>query len=215
MKKALMSMLVAGSVCTATAQDNAVADAARIHVAYEGVENPITIAAEHCDCNKLSLSVTEGELRKAPAGKPCEYIYVTTRPGKIDFTIKKKEGSGYKEIGKVGYVVKPLPMPYASIAGRHGGTIPLNQFKVQKGMMAQIDGFDFDTRYQVKSFRMDVLRNGQALFRMQHDSNIFNAAATAFFNKLLPGDKVVFTDIVCLKPMGGVAELESFDLTLQ
>lgn len=210
MKQLLLFMIMTG-VAPAAAQDAAV-DIDKMHVAYVTVDNPITISLENVPCNKLSLAVDIGTLQKGLGD--CQYTFTTDKPGRAVFTISKKEGAKYIEAGKVTYLVKPLPRPTAMIAGKHGGTIAVAIFKAQEGMIARLNGFDFDTSFKIASFQMEVVRDGKVLLSTKNNGNVFEPVARTILTHVAPGDMVAFSNIMCFMPDKRQIELESFSIDI-
>ncbi len=206
----LSNLLLAGTIA-ASGQGVAV-DADRVHVTYETVDNPITIGLENCSCKNLKLSVDNGQLRKGP--NDCTYIFNSNKPGTAVFTLSRKAGNGYTDVGKITYRVKPLPLPVAALAGKRDGDVPLNIFKAQMGVIAKLDGFDFDVHFKVTSFQMNVIRDGKVYASVQNNNNVFELQAKTVIAQVLPGDTIVFDDIMCLKPDQKEIALESFSVNI-
>lgn len=212
MKQLLLftSLLLAGTIA-ASGQGIAV-DADRVHVAYETVDNPITIGLENCSCKNLRLTVDEGQLRKGP--DDCTYIFNSDKAGKAIFTLSRKAGDGYADVGQITYRVKPLPLPEAYIGGRHNAQMPIVVFRAQEGVIAKLDGFDFDVWFKVTSFQMDVIRDGQVVSSEKNNKNVFEPGARKAMLAAQPGDKVVFSNILSRKPNGTIVALEPIEITL-
>ena len=210
MKQLLFFTAILGSL-PAVAQE-AVVGIENAHIVYEQVSNPISISLENTPCSQLKLATDVGYLQKGPGD--CQYIFTTGKPGKAVFTLSKKAGSQYVEAGKITYLVKPLPLPEAMVAGKHGGAVPALIFKAQDGLIARLEGFDFPTQFKVSSFQMEVIRDGKVLLSTKNNDNIFEPVARTIITHVAPGDTVSFSSIMCRKPGDAEVELEPFSINI-
>lgn len=194
-------------VWPATAQ-KAVLSNEKMNVLYIAIMNPIQVAVEQHACRDIELSTTNGKLKKT--GEPCSYEMYPEKVGLTAIYVRSKKLNRY--IDTFYYRTKDLPQPVIRLAGQHCGVIRRKILAVQLGLVAMLEGFDFDARYVIKSFAMSVVRNGQIIFEGRNEGAAFTGAVTGFLDKILANDTVIFSDIIYLSPDGSSKKAEGLRL---
>jgi gliding motility-associated protein GldM len=188
----------------------------KMNVFYIGVPNPITVSAAGVPLENIALSIPGANLSSTAKGK---YDVTVGQPGKVTATVSAKMPDGTsKTMGTMEIRVKRIPDPQARIAGKASGYIPANVLKAQTGVIAALDGFDFDAKFQVISFRMGHTprRGGDYWESTKLATNAyFTDEMKARLNVIKPGDKVFFDDIKARGPDGSVRSLNGITFTIQ
>jgi len=187
----------------------------KMNVFYIGVPNPITVTAAGYSVQDVSISIPGAEAKPTGPGK---YDVTVQKPGKVIAAINAKtlEG-GTKQVGAMEIRVKYIPDPVARVGGKQGGGISSSVFKVQLGVVAELDNFDFDTRFVVTSFQMSVLpKRGELLGPYTCNSPYFkgNPQIPQVMDRLKPGDRVYIEEIRARGPDGRNRPLPSITLLL-
>ena len=101
------------------------------HVAYAGVDNPLTIDAEKVNCKDLIVTTDNGKLRWDSTSD--HYIYTPSTPGKAIITVSMRSPQQVKELKQVNYRIKALPAPTMTLAGKTSGSMPRSLLSIQMG----------------------------------------------------------------------------------
>jgi gliding motility-associated protein GldM len=188
---------------------NVVVSPTAMNVFYTGVQNPVDVSVPGVDQSKISVSMTNGTIRKGKTKKfRGSYIVIPKVAGKNANITVSAEVNGQKRTFKpVTFRVKPVPPPVAKIAGKKGGTIKLNVLKAQKGVAADLENFDFDIRWTVTSFRVSISDKGFIIDR-DAKNNMFTSEQKKLFSRLRPNDQVIIQDIKAKGPDGRTVRLD-------
>jgi gliding motility-associated protein GldM len=118
----------------------------KMNVFYIGLDNPITVSSGvgH-ERTKLTASGGGVTLRNTAPGK---YIVNATTVGKATITI-----SDGKQNTEFIYRVKTVPSPITTIGGTiKEGKIKKGNLQAQQGLIALLENFDFEAKFEVLSF---------------------------------------------------------------
>lgn len=177
----------------------------KMNVFYVGVPNPITFSASGVPAGNLKYSVENCTL--TPAEGVNKYIVTVTSPGakaKISLSATLSDGTS-KSFGTYEYRVKRIPDPYPVVANKRGGSAVANELKVQDAILARLDNFDFDAKFNVTSFTVTYLpRRGDPEEASSNSMYLTgpnaSPAVAAIMSKLKPGDKIFFENIKAIGP---------------
>jgi len=186
----------------------------KMNVMYIGVENPITLSASGYNIEDVSLSIPGANLS---AGVKGHYVAQVTQPGKLTWNIlgKGRDGGGSKSIGSGEIRVKRIPDPTAKVANMTSGLINAGAFKVQQGVVAILDGFDFEAKFTVTSFKMIYLPKVGDVVPVNVTGNRFSSReAQDILQRAKPGDRVFFESIKAIGPDKTQRSINPVTLTL-
>jgi gliding motility-associated protein GldM len=184
-----------------------------MNVFYIGVDNPVSISVPGFPAEKVSASITAGSI--IPAGAGGKYTVKVTQPGKVNVTVSAKQlDNSVKSMGAVEFRVKRVPDPIAKIADQPGGSISTSKFKVQRGMIAVLENFDFDIRFQIVGFEMTYGAKRQDLVSARASGPLFDSKMLDFINRAKPGDTFYFDDIKAKGPDGTIRKLPTIAFKL-
>ncbi|MFA6059668.1 MAG: gliding motility protein GldM [Taibaiella sp.] len=171
----------------------------KMNVMYIGVDNPLTLSASGYNIEDVSLSMPGAELKGTGKGT---YIANVSKEGKIDWSInaKSRGGAGVTKVSGGQIRVKLIPNPQASIMGRSSGLFPTAQFKVQRGILAKVDGFDFETTFQVTKFRFTWVPKVGDPKEIEVRGPLFDGDVKNVMERLRPGDRVIMENIKAVGP---------------
>lgn len=189
----------------------------KMNVFYIGVDNPITVSAAGYSLQDISVSIDGAEVTANSQAGIGHYVVKASKPGKVMANINAKTEGGVKKVGAMEVRVKYIPDPVAKIGGKPGGTISSSQLKAQIGVVADLEAFDFDTRFVVTGFEMSMLpKRGelQGPFKssgpyLNKDKDIIDA-----IKRCKPGDRVYFEEIRAKGPDGRIRKLNAITFLL-
>jgi len=173
----------------------------KMNVFYMGVENPIRITAAGFTADKIAVTISQGTI----AGSAGKYVVTQNKLGSAIVSVSGTTISGKEKrtvkIGDFPFRVKMIPSPYATIANLQGGAISADLLKIQKGISAVLDNFDFDYKYAVTKFTVYYRpRRGDPAPPVVVNGNMFNDQVRALLNQAKPGDSFFFEDITVQGP---------------
>ncbi|HVZ25614.1 MAG TPA: gliding motility protein GldM [Sediminibacterium sp.] len=186
----------------------------KTRVFYQGLENPLSITGGGGSGDeRVSVSVTGNGVTSRKVG-PGQYIVDCDQLGTAVVT-----ASDGKNTQKITIPVKKVPDPIATVGGRAGGTIPVNQFRVQRGVAAELRDFVFDgVKYDVVSFILYCTGKGfeDNLGYAECSGPYFSPEAQALLKRVVAGTTVVIDEIKVKGPGGGTRKLDqNISFTLQ
>lgn len=171
----------------------------KTRVFYQGLDNPLSVTGGSGD-EKVNVSVDGAGISYRKTG-PGQYIVTAAALGTA--TVNASDG---KNTQKIIIPVKRVPNPLATVGGKAGGPIGANNFRVQRGVVADLKDFVFEgVKYEVVSFTVICTGRGfeESGFGIAEVSGAyFNAEAKALLAKCQPGSTVVIDEIKVSGPGG-------------
>lgn len=188
----------------------------KMNVFYIGVPNPITVSAAGYSLEDISMNIPGASL--TAGAQKGQFVVTVDKPGKVMATINAREATGSKQVGAMEIRVKFIPDPVAKVGGKTGGAMPANIFKVQQGIVASLENFDFDARFLVTSFEFSMLpKRGELIGPFKANSPLFsnNKAIVDAISRSKPGDRIYLEEIRAIGPDKRQRALSSITLLLQ
>ncbi|OFX25032.1 MAG: hypothetical protein A2033_09975 [Bacteroidetes bacterium GWA2_31_9] len=176
----------------------AVVSATKMNVMYIGVDNPLDISVSGFTDDKVSATISQGNLSKSGTG----YVARVSTAGEATISVSAKDEEGKaKSMGQSKFRVKRVPDPVAKVAGSKGGVIAKNLLAAQSGVIADLENFDFDLKFIVKGFTVSATIKGFEQIKAS-PNNILTPDQKALIAKVEKGQKVYFDDIKAAGPDG-------------
>lgn len=179
----------------------------KMNVFYIGVPNPITVSGAGIPKEKISASLDgPGSLTKDKDG----YIANVTTQGKVKVNVFYEPKPGEKKnLGSKEFRVKRIPDPIAKFAGTATGKVNAAQLRVQKGVIASLENFDFDAKFVVTKFNLGITkRNGDYVPYTSKDAYI-TPEMQAALEGVKAREKVFIDEIYVREPGGGTRKLQT------
>lgn len=171
----------------------------KMNVMYIGVENPVTISASGYNLDDVTWSMPGATINKVKNGT---YNVTVTTPNYqgVEYTISAKNKLG--QVVKVGggkVRIKAIPTPNVRFGTIDGsGSMTAGEIKVQKGLAAVLENFDFDYKYLVTRYRVLRIAKGSDVADVAEGSGALfdnSPAVRSLLNKSKPGDRFIFEQI--------------------
>ncbi len=181
----------------------------KMNVFYIGVENPVSVSVPGFPAEKISASLSKnGTLKMDKPGHFIANVTTVDLKGETDVQVYAEVQDGSKKMmGAKPFRVKRVPDPVAKIGGEKGGSMKAATFKVQRGIIAELENFDFDIRFQIQSFEMTYAAARQDLLSTSVDGPMFSQKMLDYMNKAKPGDVFYFDKIRAKGPDGTTRNL--------
>ena len=187
----------------------AVISADKMNVLYIGVENPLSISASGVPAERVTASISQGTLVKAGSS----WIAKVTTPGEATVTVTANIDGQNRKMGDMKYRVKTVPDPVAKVANRTGGKIDKGTLVAQMAVLAILDNFEFDMKFNVTEFNVSATIGGFTQNEAAKGARITDKQKT-ILNRLSKGQKVFFDDIKAQGPDGKIRELPAVSFTI-
>lgn len=167
----------------------------KMNVFYIGVPNPVQVSAAGVANSKLQVSIDEGSI----SGTGGNYTVTVSKQSVKNNVHVSANGKKY---GDFPFRVKMIPNPQAECANMPGGRVNSAIWKAQQGVIAKLDNFDFDAKFEVLSFNMFYQPKLQDPGIAATSGAYFSPAQKAFIAKAKPGDIFYIEEIKVKGPDG-------------
>lgn len=185
----------------------------KMNVMYIGVPNPLTLSASGYNIEDVKPDMPWATLTNTGKGT---YSAMVTKPGTYDYSINASSRGGATggKISSGKIRVKLIPDPMAKVANKAVGLIGANVAKAQDGIIAKVDGFDFDALFKVISFRyICIPRTGDAQI-VEVTGNTFQGDCKQIMLRSKAGDRWLFENVRAKGPDGTIRSINPVILTL-
>jgi len=181
----------------------------KMNVIYAGVENPVEINVCGIPYDKILATISEGCTIEKNEGENNRYIIKVkeTFVGKavVSVFLKYKTDS-LKQIGEFTFRVKLIPVPIIYFAGKSGiQTIPKSQLQAALGVVAMLNNFDFDCKYNIVSYDLTLIHNGEYVTET-NNSNGLSDKQKELIKKAVTGDIVLIENVKAKSSFGNIVE---------
>jgi len=167
--------------------------ASKMNVFYIGVDNPVEISAAGVPSNKVQVSMDGGTIKRNGDGTYNVRATAPSNNAKVNVSAPGMTASK-------SFRVKRIPDPVPKLSKKRGGVISPGEFKAQPGVLPVLENFDFDTKCNIRGFRLvRVAPRSDAEIRPNRGGK-YGADAKALIAKAKPGDRYFFEDIKCECP---------------
>ena len=191
-------------------EPNAVISPTKMNVLYIGVDNPLAISVSGVPSERITASISQGTLSKSGA----EYIAKPTTVGNATVSISANVDGQTRKMGEMLFRVKTVPDPVGKVAGKTGGKIDKATLVAQVAVLAALDNFEFDLRFEVTSFSVSAIV-GQFTRTQAATGARITDAQKQILNSLQRGGKVFFDEIKARGPDGRIRELPAISFTIE
>ena len=195
-------------------QPNAVISPIKMNVFYEALDNPVEISVPGVSSSQLEVTFSNATKRSQGNG-----VYIVKPKngfagGKSIVTVYANIGGKRQRIGSKEFRIKPLPLPFASIAGKSDGKIKKNLLLAQSGLFAKMgDDFDFDLKYTVTQFTIARVKGGFYVDKHSKNNRI-TEEQMELIKGASKGDRLTIENIKAIGPDGRNKKLASIVITV-
>ena len=187
------------------AAPNLVVSPTKMNVFYRGVDNPVSVSVSGYSDKDIAPSATNGSLSKSSEG----FIF---KPGKdaealIGATVTNPDGTK-KAMPGMKFRVKNVPNPSPYFAGKsvNDETIKKAELTAAAGVIAKMENFEFDLKFEVVEYRVTMIVNGVPLEKVTKGAAV-SGDMKEMFQKAKPGQKIYIEGIKARGPDGTVRNL--------
>ena len=174
-----------------------------MNVLYQGIQNPIDISVPGVGSDKLSVKMTNGELKKGKyknyrgdwiaqprnIGEPAQIIVSANINGKV------------QNFPPVEFRVRRIPDPVAKFAGMTEGSVQRSVAAAQQVVSAVLENFEFDLTYTITGFTVSVNDKGFEIAAESNNNRITDKQKSLIGN-LRAGQRLIIEKISAVGPDG-------------
>lgn len=193
------------------AENFAVVSATKQNIVYLGIDNPIQVAVSGLPRHKMTVSCTNGTITGVGG------LYVL-RPDSVGLTkviVYSLKNGDTVSYGDFPFRAHRFPNPVAKVGGYTGGEISLPVMKAQQGVIADLDGFDFDIRFDVIQFKALVTKKDKTLISDLVYGPYFSPQIKTWMKELETGNDFIVYKIKVKGPDGLIRELNPIYFTMK
>ncbi|MDX9929274.1 MAG: gliding motility protein GldM [Bacteroidales bacterium] len=195
---------------------NVVVSPTAMNVLYFGIDNPIDVSVPGVGSDKISVRMTNGTI---PRGKfqnfRGDFIAKPAEVGKDAQIIVSADVNGRRmDFPPVVFRVRRIPDPVAKFGGLASGNIAKEAAMVAPGVVAALDNFEFDLKYEVNSYKMIYYAQGFAN-TLEARGPALTEPMKAAIRNLRNGQEFFFTEIRATGPDKITRDLPAIALTIR
>jgi len=180
----------------------------KMNVLYIKEDNPVTISGGSVGAEKVHVSFTNGEISRTGGD---EYNVVPTTPGEGKIIVNANG-----KITEFKMRVKYLPDPTGFVGTKKGGSISSAEFKAIGGLLAKLEGSEFQSSFRVVSYKLAAI--GGNIPQYQEATNEgprWSGQAAGIVQRASPGTNVFFDAIRVVGKDGRTRELPPIVFSLK
>ncbi len=196
-------------------QPSVTMSATQMNVFYRGLENPFDVGGGGIPQENLIVSMTNGTVEKQGNSFIVKPNELDEQGRRTTVSVHANVGGERRLLGTTNWRVKRVPDPVAQVAGTSGGNIRKERLLVEDGVMAVLEDFDFNFKYTVTQFRVEVSGAGGYVTPWESNSNRFTDEQKEQFRRLNPNSLVYITNIKAVGDDGSVRDLDPIGLKIQ
>lgn len=168
-----------------------------MNVLYIGLKNPLSITVSDSKASDVVVKINNGNVTKTEDGWEAEVF--NGKSAMIE-VYSKKDGE-LKKVGTQNFRIKQIPIPISTLDGIvYDDKITLNKLKAHKGVVALMQDFVFDVRFDVVSYDFVIKRNADGVQTIKNDGPVFGKEIVKAIENAKSGDLVIFQNIFVKGP---------------
>ncbi|MFT3884935.1 MAG: gliding motility protein GldM [Flavobacteriales bacterium] len=170
-----------------------VASPTKMNVLYKGVQNPVDLSVPGVTREQMRPVIDNGTITRS--GDAWNVEVNSGSQANIRVQVAMPDGS-VRTVGPVPFRVKDLPAPMAYVAGKSSreSRVKKTELTASQGLIARLEGSDFNEPFTVTSFTIVVLRASGPV-PLPVTGNRFGDQARKLLEALHDGDRIAFEDI--------------------
>jgi len=183
----------------------------KMNVMYIGIKNPVTISASGYNIEDVSFDMPGA--KKTPTG-PGKFDVEVDKIAELEYVISAGKGGNKTPLERGKIRTKYVPDPVARMLGQSSGSINAGKAKSALGIIAELDDFPFDLRYNIVSFTFYWIDSNGETYVSNNTSARFNQATKDYMNRSRAGDRWIIDNVRAKGPDGRERPINSITLTL-
>lgn len=188
----------------------------KMNVFYVGVDNPVEVSAPGVPSDNLIVRIRQNaSIQKQGASQYVVRPHKNSARKEAIVYVSSKSADGEEQLlGSQPFRIKRVPDPIATVAGMRGGGIGKNLLLAQRAVIAKMDNFDFDLKFNITNFRISTIKDGYLQF-VDSESGVITTEQKDLIRSVGVGGVVLFNNIQAKGPDGSTRDLGSISFTVQ
>ncbi|MZQ80363.1 MAG: gliding motility protein GldM [Bacteroidales bacterium] len=194
---------------------NVVVSPTAMNVLYQGIQNPLDISVPGIGSDKLTVRMTNGEIKKGTyRNYRGEYVAQPRTVGQNAQIIVSANVDGkVQTFPPVEFRVRRLPDPEARFANLKEGNVLRSVAAAQQVVTAVLENFEFDLTYTVTGFTVSVNDKGYEI-TAESNNNRLTDKQKSLISNLRAGQKLIIEKIRAVGPDGRTRDLNPIILKI-
>jgi hypothetical protein len=183
------------------AAPSAVVSPDKMNVLYIGIPNPISVSSPGIANKDLRVTISggSGSINSRDLVKG-EYEANVSSVGLATISISGTVGGKMASLGSKQFRVKKIPNPVAEFAGTSGGSQNTPTIQGQNYIFATLKDFEFDLKFNIKSFRLTIIRPRQDAVTVSGYGGTLSQEVKDKLRLVSPGTRLIFDEIYAIGP---------------
>ncbi|MGB1247613.1 MAG: GldM family protein [Chitinophagales bacterium] len=186
----------------------------KMNVLYIGVPNPMTITIGDAKPGSERVSMSGGGASVSGSGNSW-VANVTTVTDQVTLSASGTTPDGTSTSSyNATFRVKRIPDPVPSLGGVlfGGSNVPGGTLRAQQGVVAKLDNFPYDARFDVISYDFILSTQGEILAARGNSGALISGQVSNLIQRAVPNDYVIFENIKVKGPDGQSRKIGSISL---
>jgi gliding motility-associated protein GldM len=175
------SKTVTGEFKYEVGEKSVAVSAEKMNVFYIGVTNPIAVSAAGVNSNTLKVLGTNCNINKKDNTN-----YDVTVSGGVEAIITVTGEGGLNAQKK--FRIKKVPDPVVKFANKKGGGVGSGEAAAQRGLIPELENFDFPATCSIQSFQLTYVAKRQDAITSDNQGGVFNDKTQRLVSSAKPGD---------------------------
>lgn len=194
---------------------SAAVSADKMNVFYIGVDNPVSVSASGVPASSVAASISGGGGSMSSAGGGKYTVRVSGPHGsEANVSVSANVDGKQTNMGSFKFRVKRIPDPVPRVGSKSGGSYKTGEWKAQGGVMAILENFDFDARFDVVGFKLGYTPKRGDYVEATNPGPRFTGQAAEFISRAKPGDQFFIDDIKAKGPDGTTRTLPTISFKI-
>lgn len=189
--------------------------ATKMNVFYKGLKNPFDVGGGAIPNEDLEVEMTNGKVAKQGDGYIIEPTDLDEMGRKTKVSVYATINGSRRLLDTTNWRVKRVPNPVAQINGQTGGDIRKELLRVQDGVLAVLEDFDFEFGYRVTQFTLETTGQGGYINRYPSNSNRFTPEQKNALDRVNINSIVYIGDIKAVGDDGSTRDLDPISFKIK
>jgi gliding motility-associated protein GldM len=167
----------------------------KMNVFYRGIANPIDVSVPGIAKENLDVRISNGRITKQGNELMVFPNELDEQGRRTTVSVYAVVGGTERLMGNMNFRVKRVPDPIAQIGNQSGGNIRREDLEIEDGVLAVLPDFDFNLRFTVTQFDINLTAAGGYVNTFKSPNNRFTPEQKAQFRNLAPGSIIYIDNI--------------------
>ena len=187
----------------------------KMNVFYRGIANPIDVSVPGIAKENLDIRITNGRIAQQDNTYMVYPNELDEQGRRTTVSVYANVGGAERLMGSMNFRVKRVPDPIAQIGNQSGGNIRKEDLDVEDGILAVLPDFDFNLRFTITQFDLNITAAGGYVNTYKSTNNRFTPEQKAQFRNLATGSIIYIDNIKAKGDDGTDRELDPISFKIR